>query len=131
MGERVNVYLPDGLAAAVRERLPGLNLSAAVQATLVGLLECDHAVLSCDECSAELGRVELEAAGVRRFFGELVEVLEPLVWKGGTATGAAQLLYQVGRAWRVPAASGPLPRPTRAQREQREEDQWQRQKESA
>lgn len=123
---RINVYVPDALAHQVREQLPGLNVSATLQATLSALLTCDHAVMTCDECSAELGRVEIEGAGVRRFFGQLVEAIEPLVWSGGTATGAAQALYRVGREWRIPQASAPLPRPTRAERQQRKDQQWQR-----
>lgn len=123
---RINVYVPDALAAQVREQLPGLNVSATLQATLSSLLTCDHAVVTCDECSAELGRVEIEGAGVRRFFAELVTAVEPLVWRGGTATGAAQALFGVGRAWRIPQANAPLPRPTRAERQQRKDQAWER-----
>lgn len=123
---RLNVYVPDALVERVREDLPGINVSATLQAALSGLLECDHAVLSCDECTAALGRVELEGAGVRRFFDELAQAVEQVVWTGGTATGAAKALWDVGRAWRIPTASSPYPRPTRAERDATKETAWQR-----
>lgn len=123
---RLNVYVPDALVERVRADLPGINISATLQAALSGLLECDHAVLSCDDCTAALPRAELEGAGVRRFFDELAQAVEQVVWSGGTSAGAAKALWDVGRAWRIPSASSPYPRPTRAEREATQEAAWQR-----
>ena len=114
---RVTVYLPDAVAEQVREQLPGLNVSAVVRDALSRLLRCDHPVVVCPDCSATLKRSELNTAAVARFWLELAEAVEPLVWSGATAEGAAAALWRCGRGWGVTLAEGPLPRPTRAERE--------------
>jgi hypothetical protein len=114
---RVTVYLPDAVLNQVREQLPGLNVSAVVRDALSGLLRCDHTTVVCPECSATLKRSELNTAAVRTFWCELAEGVEQLVWSGATAEGAAAVLWRTGREWDVTSAQGPLPRPTRAERE--------------
>lgn len=112
---RLNVYVPDELAGLVRERLPGLNVSKVLRRALSGLLACDHVVLGCRACSAELSRGGLDTAAVAAFWLELAPELERLAWQDGTAVGAAAVVWRVAKAHGVP--TGPAPRPTRAERD--------------
>jgi hypothetical protein len=112
---RLNVYVPDELEAAMREQLPGLNVSAVLREALHGLLRCDHAVVRCCGCSADLRRSALEIAAVAGFWRELAPELERLAWAQGTATGAAAVVWRAAGARGV--AVGSPPRPNRADRE--------------
>jgi hypothetical protein len=114
---RVNVYLPDVLAATVAERLPDLNVSAVLQRALAALLECRHDALSCAECATPVDRRELIDVELGRFYSDLMWELQTLVARCGTAEGAARIAKDLGGRYRVTLASRiPLPRPTHAER---------------
>jgi hypothetical protein len=114
---RLNVYVPDDLAATVREQLPGLNVSATLQAALADRLECRHSMAVCADCAQPLDLDELTDARLSRFYVDLFTHLETLVDHGGTAEGAARVAKTVAEGHRVSmAARLPLPRPTRARR---------------
>lgn len=114
---RTNVYIPDELAATVRAELPDLNLSQFVREALIGLLRCEHHELACAACSARISRREVVDGPLSAFWGELMDELELLALRGGTAEGAARVLRRVGQAHGASRADRrPLPRPTRAER---------------
>lgn len=114
---RVNVWIPAELHDTVRDRLPELNLSAAVQEHLVALLECRHDAAICRACTAPLDLAELIAGALGRFYTDAVWELAELVRRGGTAEGAARVLKSTAGRHRIAAADRiPLPRPTRAER---------------
>lgn len=115
---RVNVYLPDELVAAVREHLPGLNVSKALQTALAGLLGCDHDGLTCAACGEAIDRADVASAVLDAFYDDLLHRLEPLVWKVGTAEGAARIMRDVALRHGIGVAGvRPLPRPNRADRQ--------------
>ena len=115
---RVNVFLPDDLAAAVRENLPGLNVSKTLQGALAALLGCQHGELACAACGTVIDRAEVVAGELDAFYDELLRRLEPLVWKVGTAEGAARILRDVALLRGIGVAvRRPLPRPNRADRQ--------------
>lgn len=112
---RVNVYVPDDLGERVKERLPDINVSAVLQQALVGLLDCDHERVACEDCgvSVDGGADALEA--LDRFWRELLHAWQPLVDRGGTAEGAARVGKAVAVEMGVPNAERrALPRPPRA-----------------
>ncbi len=115
---RVNVYVPDELVAAVRERLPGLNVSKALQTTLAGLLGCEHGDLACAVCGEAIDRSTVAGEALGAFYDDLLQRLEPLVWKVGTAEGAARIMRDVALRHGIGIAGfRPLPRPNRADRQ--------------
>lgn len=109
------MYVPDELVAKVRADLPGLNVSRVVQAALTGLLSCEHDEWVCVECASHVDRVDHVRLEVRRFYADAMQRIEPLVWRCGTAEGAAGILHDAAQAWGF--NPGPRPRPTRAERE--------------
>jgi hypothetical protein len=114
---RVNVYVPDDLGQRVRDVLPDLNVSAVLQQALAGLLDCDHERVVCADCgvSVDGGADTLEA--LDRFWRELLHAWQPLVDRGGTAVGAAQVAKAVAVELGVPNAERrSLPRPPRSNR---------------
>lgn len=115
---RVNVWIPDALHTSIRRELPELNLSAAVQAHLAGLLGCRHdSGLVCSRCATPVNASAIAGAALERFYSDALWELDPLVRRGATAEGAARVLKGVAERHRVPNASIPLPRPTRAERQ--------------
>jgi hypothetical protein len=115
---RVNVFLPDDLAAAVRENLPGLNVSKTLQGALAALLGCKHGELACAACGTTIDRAEVVGPELDAFYDELLRRLEPLVWKVGTAEGAARTMRDVALRHGVAVAGHrPLPRANRADRQ--------------
>jgi hypothetical protein len=115
---RVNVFVPDELFAAIREHLPGLNVSRTLQDALAALLGCEHGCLACAACGTTIDRADVVAQELDAFYGDVLNRLEPLVWKVGTAEGAARILRDVALRYGVTAAGWrPLPRPTRAERQ--------------
>lgn len=114
---RVNVYLPDELGERIRESLPDLNVSAIVQETLRGLLECRHERVACADCGEQVDVPAAAADALAAFWRELLWTWEPLVDRGGTAVGAAQVAKSVAVEMGVPGAeSMPLPRPPKMRR---------------
>lgn len=113
---RTNVYIPDELAATVKRELPDLNLSQVVRETLIGLLHCEHHELVCASCSARISRAEVVDGPLSSFWAALMDELELLALRGGTAEGAARVLRRVGQAHGATRSRRPLPRPTRAER---------------
>ena len=119
---RVTVYLPAELAARVEAELPGLNVSAVVQEALRGRLRCDHVEMACTSCTAVLTREEATEEAILTFWFELVDAIEPMVWRQATAEGAAAAIWRVAGAHGMPV--GPVPRPTRAEREANAGRRW-------
>lgn len=118
MTQRINVTLPDELAALVRDRLPGLNVSGVLQAALRELVECPHDRLGCVTCGATITREQLVDAALSAFYREVMWQLAEPVGRCATAEGAARVVASVAESWAVSATSStPLPRPTRSQRE--------------
>ena len=112
---RMNVYVPDHLAARVKDELPDLNVSAVLQQALSGLMECDHARVACSDCGAEVdgGAEAMEA--LDRFWRELLHAWGPLVDRGGTAEGAARVGKAVAVELGIPGAERrALPRPPKS-----------------
>ncbi len=114
---RVNVYLPDELAATLRAELPELNLSQLVQEAIRGVLGCSHVELACRACAEPIDRWALVDDHLGRFYGDLLWELTDLVGRCGTAEGAARVVKAVAQRFRIRQADQiPLPRPTRAER---------------
>jgi hypothetical protein len=116
---RLNVTVPDGLIARVREEHPDLNVSGVLQQALRGLLECDHERLVCAACGEEVEADDAVVIGdaLSRFWTELLWAWQPLVDRGGTAEGAARIGKEVAVRFGVPGAEHrALPRPPRATR---------------
>lgn len=111
------MWLPDELAALARDQLPGVNLSAVLQAGLRALVDCDHDQVACCRCGAEVDVDDLVDTALSHFYRSALWELEPLVRQLGTAEGAARVLKSVAERHGVAAAAVPLPRPTRAERE--------------
>ena len=117
MTTRVNVTMPDELAALVRESMPGLNLSGLLQETLRTLIECPHSTLTCACCGASTTRVALVGIALGSFYREVIWQLQTPVAACQTAEGAARVVQSIARSWEVPDVDRtPLPRSTRSQR---------------
>lgn len=114
---RINVTLPDELAARVRAEMPGLNVSGVLQEALRDRIVCDHRELTCTCCGARVLRAELELTVLGAFYAEALWRLREPVARCATAEGAARVLADLARSWEVPEVDRtPLPRPTRSQR---------------
>ena len=114
---RVNVYLPDELAATIRASVPELNLSRALQDALRGLLSCRHDQLECSACAAKVDRGSFIDRALSAFYWDLVDELHRLVDQGGTAEGAGRIAKDVAQRHQVSAArNAPLPRPPASRR---------------
>lgn len=115
---RRNVYLPDDLAAQLATELPDLNLSATVRDHLAALLDCDHRQLACADCASRIDRHQVIAGPMSQFYRQLLDEIELLVYRAGTAEGAARIVRRVAEAHQVTGARArPLPRPTRTERQ--------------
>lgn len=120
---RVNVYVPDDLAAEVRLRHPGINASQLYQDALRGLITCRHDVLVCSTCAAHLPSDTVVHRATDALFAGVMEAIEQLLYRGGTAEGLAQVVTNVARRHNVRLAfSRPVPRLTRGEREAIEEE---------
>lgn len=115
MTQRVNVSLPDDLAAFARAA--GLSPSRLLAEAIASRRSCAHEHLVCPNCNAHQSRVALVDDVVSRFYVEALAELGYLVSRGGTAAGAGVMLKHVATRWKLRAANHPLPRPTRAERE--------------
>lgn len=118
---RLNVYLPDELAATVRGRLPDLNVSAVLQDALRALLGCRHELIACAACATAIDKRRMIDDALSRFYMDLHWRLGELVNsdRGGTAEGAARIAKDVGERHQISAAGRlPLPRPSRALRQE-------------
>jgi hypothetical protein len=114
---RVNVWIPDELAATVRRALPDLNLSATIQDALRERLVCQHERAVCGSCSAPIDPWSLADTRLDRFYLDAMDALEDLMRSGGTVEGSARVLKEIAGRHHVPiAATRPLPRLTRAAR---------------
>lgn len=112
---RVNVYLP----AELHEALAGLdvNVSQLLQEAIRGVLGCRHHELACRRCAEPVDRWALVDERLGRFYSDVIWALDDLVRQVGTAEGAARVVREVGRRWRITKAGQiPLPRPSRAER---------------
>lgn len=112
---RLNVYLPDELEATMRATLPGLNVSAVLRAAIESVLDCPHEEWACVDCGSHVDRAAEQLGVVVGFYRDAMDRIEPLVFAGGTAEGAAAALQDAARARGI--TTGPRPRPTRAERE--------------
>lgn len=121
---RVNVWLPEDLYETFRGQLPDLNLSKALQEAIRGRLRCLHDTLVCRACSVEVDHVGLISEWLHKFYIDYLGRLEPLVAVAGTAEGAARILRDLADSWHAAGVMGrdyrrhPLPRPSKAAREQ-------------
>lgn len=114
---RLNVYVPDELAATVKGRLPDLNVSAVLQAALRNALGCEHHELVCSTCASGFDRWGYRDEQLSAFYSAALWELDPLVRRGATAEGAARVLKDVAMRQQISAAVRlPLPRPSRAER---------------
>lgn len=114
---RLNVYVPDELAASVKGRLPDLNVSALLQAALRDALGCDHAELVCSSCASGFDRRRYRDEQLSDFYSALLWALDPLARRGATVEGACRVVKDIGERHQISAASRlPLPRPSRAER---------------
>lgn len=114
---RINAYVPDDLAAQVKEHLPDVNVSAVLQEALRTLLDCDHDRLVCAGCGEEVDPTAVAGAALDAFYRELLWEWRALVNNHGTAVGAAQVAKRVAVAMGVPGAeTRSLPRPPRSMR---------------
>lgn len=110
---RVNIWLPDELAALVKDGLPGVNMSALLQAELRSRLVCEHDELACVRCGTHIERLGLVDEVLSAFYRQCISALEPLVNHRGTAEGAALILKRVAQRHQLSSAEIPLPRPPR------------------
>lgn len=118
MTARMNVTLPDELAALVRREMPGLNVSAVLQRALSELVACPHDELVCACCGARVQQRALVDVRLGAFYQDVIWRLHEPIAQCATAEGAARVVQQTARSWEVPTVDRtPLPRPTRSQRE--------------
>lgn len=115
---RVNVTIPDDLAALVRDQLPGLNISGVLAQALSARLDCKHHELECSCCRLSIDRQDVMAASIAGFISDAMFELAPLVDRVGTAEGAARILRNVAIRWGVGDDGTPLPRPSTDSRRQ-------------
>ena len=114
---RVNVYLPEELVALVRAALPGVNVSAVLQAGLRDLLDCPHPAAACAECGASIDLDERIDAALGAFYLDCLWELADLARRSGTAEGAARIVKSVALRHRIAVAErAPLPGMSRAER---------------
>jgi hypothetical protein len=116
---RVNLTLPDELDRLVRDRLPGVNLSAVLRDAIRPLLRCQHDELACTQCGNIETRRSISDRQLSLFFTDAMYELEPFAQRpGATAEGSARLLKDVAVRHQIPGAKvKPLPRPSRAARQ--------------
>lgn len=115
---RVTLSVPTELLELVRQSIPSLNISAALQEALRARLSCSHKVLACAACAAPLEARDLVDDALSRFYGDALWDLGELLRTGGTVEGSARVLKSVAERHGVrKALNTPLPRATRAQRE--------------
>lgn len=120
---RVNVHLPDDLAALIRTQTPGLNVSAVLQDALRDLVSCTHEHLTCSACGATVERAELTDLALSAFYTDIMWELQEPVSRCETAEGAARVLKALATGRRISAArTVGVPRPTRSQRERHAHD---------
>lgn len=113
--QRVTVSVPGSLMDTVRERLPGINVSAIFQRALAAQLECKHEHVSCSSCSTPIDTRALIDGAMGALYLDAFDALRTLVQRGGTAEGAARVLRDIAQRHQVSQALRlPLPRPTRA-----------------
>lgn len=114
---RLNVHVPDELAALVKSQLPGLNVSALLQDALRARLDCDHHALACATCGTEISRREIVDAALSHFYGEIMWQLIGPVSRCATAEGAGRVVKSIAEGLGVTAVKTmPVPRATRSQR---------------
>lgn len=123
---RLSVWIPDELAATIKEHMADVNVSKVLQDGLRGLLKCSHSKVVCAECSVEIDQAEITDSALSNFYRQLMWELFDLVHAGGTCEGAAKVAKGVAEAHHVSAAAKvSLPRPPRGVRERREWDrEW-------
>lgn len=115
---RVNVWIPDELHEAVRDALPDLNLSAALQDALRSTLTCGHDQLVCGRCSAPVSRVDVVDSALTRFYADVQAIVAAAAREGRTAEGVARRVKDLGARYRLRIATEvPLAGLTRAERE--------------
>jgi hypothetical protein len=115
---RVTLSVPDELLELVRQSIPNLNISAALQDALRARLSCSHKVLACRSCAASMEARDVIDEALSRFYGDALWDLGELVRTGGTVEGSARVLKSVAERHGVTRAiDTPLPRATRANRQ--------------
>lgn len=115
---RVNVWIPDELHAQVRDRLPGVNVSALLQEALAAKLRCGHATLECTTCRGSFDLRDLAEEALAGFYDEAWHELATLARRDGTAVGAVTVLKRVGEQFGIGIASQRgTARPTRRERQ--------------
>lgn len=114
---RINVWIPEDLHRSVKERLPGINVSAIVQGALAAQLECRHPRLVCSSCATPVDHRALIDDAMSACYRDMVIALDRLMREGGTVEGSIRVVRDACQRHQVTAASQiPLPRPSRANR---------------
>lgn len=117
---RVNVSLPDALWRRVRTQMPGVNFSAVLRAGLVAQLSCTHDELICDACTGQMERRVMLDDVLGRFYDDAMWELRSHLAGGGTLEGFGMVLKRIAQGYGVSkAATVPIPRSTRAERQRR------------
>lgn len=113
MGRRT-VWIPEELEQLAEHELPAVNWSAALQAGIRALLECEHGELSCTACGATRTREAIVGP-------PLEELYTRTMWELGLKrdqpgyVGAASIVRRVAIDAGVPGiATVPIPRTTKA-----------------
>lgn len=110
---RVNLWVPDALLEQVRQ-LEDVNYSALYQEMLRGLLSCEHEQLVCGACAVPIDKAAVIDQHLSAFYVEALARIGEVVYRNGTAEGAARVLKDVAERRGVTAVDrDPLPRPSR------------------
>lgn len=120
----MSVWVPDELAASVREHLPKLNISNVLQDGLRQRLRCHHFTAQCVECAQPIDVNALVAQGKLAFYSQLLMGIEDLIAADGTVEGAARVAKSVAEAHGLDVGHKPLPRPSHSQRRRHLDYLW-------
>ena len=116
---RRTVWISDELEQLATEQLPDVNWSAALQAGIRLLLECEHDELACTGCGTTATRASIIGPALSRLYSSIMFELGLNVAKPGYQ-GAAAIVRRVAVDQAVPGlATVPVPRATRANHEAR------------
>lgn len=120
----MSVWVPDELAAAVKEHLPKLNVSNVLQDGLRQRLRCHHFTVQCADCAETIDVNALVDQGKSAFYTQLLMEIENLINADGTLEGAARVAKSVALSHGLDVGWKPLPRPNQAQRRRHLDALW-------
>lgn len=116
---RRTVWISDELDQLALDRLPDLNWSAALQAGVRALLECDHRDLTCSACGEATTAAAVQGEALGAFYRAVMFELGRHVDRPGFE-GAARIVRTLAADHGVPGVSTvAVPRATRANHEAR------------